>query len=87
MPRNGRRDPARNQHRILRAAVAEFSRYGLGGARVERNAARAGANKRKLYNNYGNKAALFHAVQEHSYPTIRSAERARHLTDHGGEYL
>jgi AcrR family transcriptional regulator len=81
MPRNGRRDPARNQHRILRAAVAEFSRYGLGGARVDRIAARAGANKRMLYYYYGNKEALFLAVLEHSYASIRSAERALHLTD------
>jgi len=81
MPRNGRRDPARNQHRILRAAVAEFSRYGLGGARVDRIAARAGANKRMLYYYYGNKEALFLAVLEDSYASIRTAERALHLTD------
>jgi len=75
------RNPARNQQRILRAAVAEFSRYGLGGARVDRIAARAGANKRMLYYYYGNKEALFLAVLEDSYASIRSAERALHLTD------
>ena len=47
--RNSRRDPGRNQERILGAATEEFSRYGLGGARVDRIAARAGANKRMLY--------------------------------------
>ena len=35
-----RRDPAKNRERILAAALAEFSRYGLGGARVDRIAAR-----------------------------------------------
>lgn len=80
-PRSLRRDPARNQQRILRAAVAEFARYGLGGARVDRIAARAGANKRMLYYYYGNKEDLFLAVLEASYAGIRSAERALHLAD------
>jgi AcrR family transcriptional regulator len=81
MPHNGRRDPARNQQRILGAARAEFARYGLGGARVDRIAARAGANKRMLYYYYGNKEDLFLAVLEASYAGIRSAERALHLAD------
>ncbi len=76
-----RRNPARNQDRILKAAVAEFARFGLGGARVDRIAARAGANKRMLYYYYGNKDALFLAVLEDSYARIRSAERALHLAD------
>lgn len=79
--RNQRRDPARNQERILKAAVAEFARNGLGGARVDRIAARAGANKRMLYYYFGNKDDLFLAVLEDSYARIRSAERALHLTD------
>jgi AcrR family transcriptional regulator len=81
MSHNGRRDPARNQQRILGAARAEFARYGLGGARVDRIAARAGANKRMLYYYYGNKEDLFLAVLEASYAGIRSAERALHLAD------
>jgi AcrR family transcriptional regulator len=80
-PRNGRRNPVRNQERILKAAVAEFARYGLGGARVDRIAARAGANKRMLYYYFGNKDDLFLAVLEDSYARIRTAERALHLTD------
>lgn len=76
-----RRNPARNQERILKAAMAEFARFGLGGARVDRIAARAGANKRMLYYYYGNKEALFLAVLEDSYAGIRNAERALHLTD------
>ena len=70
-----RRDPAKNQERILKAATAEFARFGLGGARVDRIAARAGANKRMLYYYYGNKEALFLAVMEASYARIRNAER------------
>ncbi len=74
-----RRDPAKNQERILKAATAEFSRYGLGGARVDRIAERAGANKRMLYYYYGNKEDLFLAVMEASYARIRKAELGLHL--------
>ena len=74
-----RRDPAKNQERILKAATAEFARFGLGGARVDRIAARAGANKRMLYYYYGNKEALFLAVMEASYARIRNAERSLEL--------
>ena len=74
-----RRDPAKNQERILKAATAEFARHGLGGARVDRIAERAGANKRMLYYYYGNKEALFLAVMEASYLRIRNAERSLKL--------
>ena len=74
-----RRDPAKNQQRILKAATAEFARYGLGGARVDRIAERAGANKRMLYYYYGNKEDLFLAVMEASYARIRKAELGLHL--------
>jgi AcrR family transcriptional regulator len=77
----GSRDPDRTRQRILDAATAEFARYGLGGARVDRIAERAAANKRMLYYYYGNKDDLFLAVLEDSYARIRSAEHALHLTD------
>jgi AcrR family transcriptional regulator len=69
-----RRDPERNRERILAAALEEFARYGLGGARVDRIAERAGANKRMLYYYYGNKEDLFLAVLESRYAHIRRAE-------------
>ena len=78
---NNRRDPERNQERILRAATREFARFGLGGARVDRIAARAGANKRMLYYYFGNKEDLFLAVLEAAYARIRSAEQKLHLVD------
>ena len=76
-----RRNPARNQERILKAATEEFARYGLGGARVDRIAARAGANKRMLYYYYGNKEDLFLVVLEARYAHIRRAELGLHLLD------
>jgi AcrR family transcriptional regulator len=79
--RNARRDPERNRERILRAATGEFARCGLGGARVDRIAARASANKRMLYYYFGDKEDLFLAVLEAEYARIRSAEQNLHLGD------
>ena len=76
---NGARDPDRTRRRILEAATAEFARYGLGGARVDRIALRSGANKRMLYYYFGSKEKLFLAALEESYARIRSAEQALDL--------
>ncbi|WP_091738077.1 TetR/AcrR family transcriptional regulator [Phenylobacterium immobile] len=48
--------------RIYDAALAEFARYGIAGARVDRIAAAAGLNKNLIYIYFGNKEALFQAV-------------------------
>jgi AcrR family transcriptional regulator len=48
--------------RILDAAIGEFVEYGLAGARVDRIAERAGANKALLYRHFGSKEALFDAA-------------------------
>src|SRR3954470_24473676 len=79
MKSNGSRDPDRTRRRILDAATDEFARFGLGGARVDRIAARSGANKRMLYYYFGSKEKLFLTVLEDSYARIRSAERALDL--------
>jgi AcrR family transcriptional regulator len=71
---NGRH-PERTRQSILASATAEFARYGLGGARVDRIAERAGANKRMLYYYFGDKDGLFLASLEDRYAHIRSAER------------
>lgn len=75
---NGR-DPERTRQSILASATAEFARYGLGGARVDRIAARAGANKRMLYYYFGDKDGLFLAALEERYAHIRNAERSLEL--------
>jgi AcrR family transcriptional regulator len=76
-----KRNPEKNRQRILMAALEEFSRFGLGGARVDRIAARAGANKRMLYYYFGNKEAIFLAVLESRYAHIRRAEQGLRLGD------
>jgi AcrR family transcriptional regulator len=52
------RNPALTKQDILVAARAEFCEFGLDGARVDRIAERAAANKRLLYHYFGNKEAL-----------------------------
>jgi AcrR family transcriptional regulator len=47
---------------LLAAAGEEFSEYGLAGARIDRIAERAGANKRLLYVYFGDKDQLFDTV-------------------------
>jgi AcrR family transcriptional regulator len=69
------RDAERTQAAILAAATQEFAHHGLGGARVDRIAARAKTNKRMLYYYFGNKEALFRAVLEGAYARIRAAEK------------
>ncbi|MFC4944424.1 TetR family transcriptional regulator [Pseudonocardia sp. GCM10023141] len=55
-------DSTATRKRLLDAAEAEFARYGVAGARVDRIAAEAGANKRLIYVYYGNKQQLFDTV-------------------------
>ncbi|MEV0703995.1 TetR family transcriptional regulator [Saccharopolyspora sp. NPDC050389] len=50
--------------RIFEAAVTEFAAHGIAGARVDRIAKRARANKQLIYAYFGNKDALFSAVLE-----------------------
>ncbi|WP_116199609.1 TetR family transcriptional regulator [Amycolatopsis circi] len=57
-------DSAATKDRILAAASAEFAAYGVAGARVDRIAAAAEANKRAIYDYFGDKKALFAAVLE-----------------------
>jgi AcrR family transcriptional regulator len=50
--------------RIFAAATAEFAEHGVAGARVDRIAGRAHANKASIYAYYGDKEHLFAAVLE-----------------------
>ncbi|GIF73849.1 TetR/AcrR family transcriptional regulator [Asanoa siamensis] len=55
-------DSAATRARLLDAAYAEFVERGLAGARVDRIAAAAAANKQAIYAYFGSKDALFDAV-------------------------
>jgi AcrR family transcriptional regulator len=65
-------DSAATRARLLDAAYAEFSERGLAGARVDRIAAVASANKQAIYAYFGSKDGLFDAML---------AARLRNLAD------
>jgi AcrR family transcriptional regulator len=56
------RDPEATRARIFEAAVSEFARHGIAGARIDRIATDAKANKQLIYAYFGNKAELFTQV-------------------------
>lgn len=75
------RDADRSQSTILAAARDEFAEFGLGGARVDRIAERAGLNKRLIYYYFEDKEKLFQAVLEQAYRDIREEETKLRLLD------
>jgi AcrR family transcriptional regulator len=75
------RDADRSQATILAAARDEFADYGLGGARMDRIAERAGLNKRLIYYYFEDKEQLFRAVLEQAYLHIREEERKLNLLE------
>lgn len=75
------RDADRSQAIILNAARDEFAEHGLGGARVDRIAKRAGLNKRLIYYYFEDKEKLFQAVLEQAYQHIREAEHKLNLLE------
>jgi AcrR family transcriptional regulator len=56
------RDSAATKERLLEAATEEFAAHGIAGARVDRIAAAAKANKQLIYAYFGSKEQLFDAV-------------------------
>jgi AcrR family transcriptional regulator len=56
------RDAEATKRRLLDAATREFAEHGIAGARVDRIAADARANKAQIYHYFGSKDALFDAV-------------------------
>ena len=67
------RDATATKARILEAATTEFAAHGLAGARVDRLAARAGANKERIYANFGSKEGLFDAAVESNIEQLLDA--------------
>jgi AcrR family transcriptional regulator len=57
-------DSQDTRRRLLQAAITEFSAYGIAGARVDRIASAAKANKQAIYAYFGSKDALFASAFE-----------------------
>src|SRR3974377_1192575 len=82
-----RRTADLSREKILRAALTEFARKGLDGARVDEIARRSGINKVLLYHHVGNKDRLFTAALEATYQKIRERQRdfiAQHMDPETG---
>lgn len=75
------RNPEKTTRDILTSAREEFVTYGLEGARVDRIAERAGANKRLIYHYIGNKEELYARVLLDAYRDIRAGEHKLQMTD------
>ncbi|MFG1704256.1 TetR family transcriptional regulator [Nonomuraea sp. M3C6] len=58
------RDAEATKARLLQAATSEFAAHGIAGARIERIAAAAKANKALIYTYFGNKDQLFDTVMD-----------------------
>lgn len=67
------RDPEATKARIFDAAVAEFAANGIAGARVDRIAEQAQANKQRIYAYFGSKQDLFSAVLERTLADLAAA--------------
>ena len=63
-------DGAATRRRLLDAAAAEFASFGLAGARVDRIADAAVANKAQIYAWFTNKDGLFDAVFAENLSTV-----------------
>ncbi|MGW6463642.1 TetR family transcriptional regulator [Streptomyces rubiginosohelvolus] len=66
-------DSQATKERIIGAAVAEFAEHGVSGARVDRIALHAAANKRAIYDYFGDKEKLFAAVLEQQMTDLAQA--------------
>ena len=79
-------DATETKRRLMEAAVDEFARYGLAGARVDRIAETAAANKRSIYMHFGTKEELFDKVVADGMSELAEAVSidAGHLPDYAG---
>ncbi|MCA4996627.1 TetR family transcriptional regulator [Tsukamurella tyrosinosolvens] len=68
-------DATETKRRILDAARREFAEFGLAGARIDRIADQASANKRSIYVHFGPKEDLFDLIVVDSLRTMADAVR------------
>ena len=63
--------PAESRAAILKAAIAEFARNGMAGARTDAIARSAGVNKALLYYYFADKETLYGAALDHAFGDLR----------------
>jgi TetR/AcrR family transcriptional regulator len=64
------RNPEQTRQAILKAAISEFAREGVAGARTDEIARAAKVNKALLYYYFGDKESLHGAVLDHAFGSI-----------------
>lgn len=80
-------DTEGTKRRIMQAATTEFAEYGPDGTTVERIARRAGVNKERVYNYFGDKRTLFATVLRDELANVaRAVPVASFATEDIGEY-
>jgi AcrR family transcriptional regulator len=67
-------DPEVTREAIMTAAFAEFSRYGLAGARIDRIADQTKTSKRMIYYYFGSKAGLYQEILVEAYRRVGEVE-------------
>src|SRR5690348_522161 len=68
-----RAQPEQSRAAILKAAVGEFAREGVAGARTDAIARSAGVNKALLYYYFKDKEAIYRAVLDQVFGGVRRA--------------
>ncbi|MFV2197704.1 TetR family transcriptional regulator [Nocardiopsis sp. LOL_012] len=74
------------RERILTAAMAEFSRHGIAGARIDRIAKAARTSKERVYAYFSGKEDLYRVVSERELDAVADATRLdpRDLPEYAG---
>lgn len=73
MASSTRADPVRD--RIVTAATAEFARYGIAGARIDRIAKAARTSKERVYAYFSSKDALYRFISNQELAAVAEATR------------
>jgi len=84
-----KRNATATKARIFTAAADEFAQFGIAGARVDRIAKSAQANKAQIYEYFGPKEVLFENVLEHELlrliTEVRTPERSDEIPEFVGK--
>lgn len=78
---NWKQDPDGVRREILNAAMQEFARSGLSGAKIDDISARTSTSKRMIYYYFGDKEGLYLRALEEAYSRVREGEEKLDL-DH-----
>ena len=80
-----KQNPEAVRRDILRAAISEFAKNGLSGARIDDIAAQTRTSKRMIYYYFTDKETLYGHALEAAYSTVREGEAKLDLSGLGPE--